>query len=174
MQFLDGQTPLTDLTYEDVFLVPGRSDVGSRLDVDLASVDGSVVSAGTFDVQGGVLEGNGTITGNVTNAGQLRPGTSPGTIGIVGAFGQMPGGQFVTELLGTAPGAEFDRLAVVGAVALGGALQVVLGFAPPLGTTFVIVDNDGNPRGTRIFGPVGRELREKGFMKIVSLSPEVL
>lgn len=31
-----------------------------------------------------------------------------------------------------------------------------------------------NPRGTRIFGPVGRELREKGFMKIVSLSPEVL
>ncbi len=31
-----------------------------------------------------------------------------------------------------------------------------------------------NPRGTRIFGPVGRELRDKGFMKIVSLSPEVL
>lgn len=39
----------------------------------------------------------------------------------------------------------------------------------------VILDNDGeNPRGTRIFGPVARELREKGFMKIVSLAPEVL
>lgn len=39
----------------------------------------------------------------------------------------------------------------------------------------VILDGDGqNPRGTRIFGPVARELREKGFMKIVSLAPEVL
>ena len=38
----------------------------------------------------------------------------------------------------------------------------------------VIIDNQLNPRGTRIFGPVGRELREKRFMKIVSLAPEVL
>ncbi|NIN67826.1 MAG: 50S ribosomal protein L14 [Anaerolineae bacterium] len=38
----------------------------------------------------------------------------------------------------------------------------------------VILDDYQNPRGTRIFGPVGRELRERGFMKIVSLSPEVL
>jgi large subunit ribosomal protein L14 len=39
----------------------------------------------------------------------------------------------------------------------------------------VILDQDGkNPKGTRIFGPVARELREKGFMKIVSLAPEVL
>src|SRR5512135_2261341 len=38
----------------------------------------------------------------------------------------------------------------------------------------VILDNNLNPRGTRIFGPVARELREKGFMKIVSLAPEVI
>jgi large subunit ribosomal protein L14 len=39
----------------------------------------------------------------------------------------------------------------------------------------VLLDVDGrNPRGSRIFGPVARELREKGFMKIVSLAPEVL
>lgn len=38
----------------------------------------------------------------------------------------------------------------------------------------VILDQEHNPRGTRIFGPVARELREKGFMKIVSLSPEVV
>ncbi|MDD5369190.1 MAG: 50S ribosomal protein L14 [Anaerolineaceae bacterium] len=39
----------------------------------------------------------------------------------------------------------------------------------------VILDTDGqNPRGTRIFGPVARELREKGYMKIISLAPEVL
>jgi large subunit ribosomal protein L14 len=38
----------------------------------------------------------------------------------------------------------------------------------------VILRQDGEPRGTRIFGPVGRELREKKFMKIISLAPEVL
>ena len=38
----------------------------------------------------------------------------------------------------------------------------------------VILKNDGEPRGTRIFGPVGRELREKKFMRIISFAPEVL
>ena len=38
----------------------------------------------------------------------------------------------------------------------------------------VILRADGEPRGTRIFGPVGRELRDKKFMKIISLAPEVL
>ena len=37
-----------------------------------------------------------------------------------------------------------------------------------------LIDNQGNPKGTRIFGPVARELRDKQFMKIVSLAPEVL
>ena len=38
----------------------------------------------------------------------------------------------------------------------------------------VIIDKQGQPRGTRIFGPVARELRDRGYMKIVSLAPEVL
>lgn len=38
----------------------------------------------------------------------------------------------------------------------------------------IIVNSDNNPRGTRIFGPVAREIREKNFSKIVSLAPEVL
>lgn len=38
----------------------------------------------------------------------------------------------------------------------------------------VIIDDDGNPRGTRVFGPVARELRDKNFTKIISLAPEVL
>ena len=38
----------------------------------------------------------------------------------------------------------------------------------------VLINQAGEPRGTRIFGPVGRELREKKYMKIVSLAPEVL
>ena len=38
----------------------------------------------------------------------------------------------------------------------------------------VLIEPNGDPRGTRIFGPVGRELREKKYMKIISLAPEVL
>ena len=38
----------------------------------------------------------------------------------------------------------------------------------------VIIAKDGNPRGTRIFGPVARELRDRNFMKIISLAPEVV
>ncbi len=38
----------------------------------------------------------------------------------------------------------------------------------------VLISKDNEPRGTRIFGPVARELREKGYMKIISLAPEVL
>ncbi len=38
----------------------------------------------------------------------------------------------------------------------------------------MIIKNDNEPRGTRIFGPVARELRDKKFMKIVSLAPEVI
>lgn len=38
----------------------------------------------------------------------------------------------------------------------------------------VIINNDGNPKGTRVFGPIARELRDKNFAKIISLAPEVL
>lgn len=38
----------------------------------------------------------------------------------------------------------------------------------------VVIDNTGNPKGTRIFGPVAREIRDRGFLKIVSLAPEVV
>ncbi len=38
----------------------------------------------------------------------------------------------------------------------------------------VIIDNQGTPRGTRVFGPVARELRDRNFMKIISLAPEVV
>ena len=41
-------------------------------------------------------------------------------------------------------------------------------------TAAVIIKEGGDPRGTRIFGPVGRELRDKKFMRIVSLAPEVI
>ena len=66
-------------------------------------------------------------------------------------------------------------------VELGGLLKAAGKFYPVPWRTIrfdenaaVIIKDDGNPRGTRIFGPVARELREKDYMKIISLAPEVL
>lgn len=73
-----------------------------------------------------------------------------------------------------------------GAVKKGEVVRAVIvrtkkSFSRPDGTSIqfdenacVIIDTNRNPRGTRIFGPVARELRERNFMKIVSLAPEVL
>ena len=52
-------------------------------------------------------------------------------------------------------------------------LSIKEGSITPTGLT-VIVDDKKEPRGKRIFGPVARELRDRGFMKIVSLAPEVI
>lgn len=76
-----------------------------------------------------------------------------------------------------APGGSVKKKEVVRAVVV----RVAKEYGRPDGSyvrfddnAAVILDQQKNPRGTRIFGPVGRELREAGFMRIVSLSPEVL
>ncbi len=76
-----------------------------------------------------------------------------------------------------APGGAIKRKEVVRAVVVRTSKE----YSRPDGSVIrfddnaaVILDAEQNPRGTRIFGPVGRELRDRGFMKIVSLSPEVL
>ena len=68
-----------------------------------------------------------------------------------------------------------------GAVKKGDIVRSVKGLRRPDGTHIrfdenaaVIIDNQKQPRGTRIFGPVARELRDKDYMKIISLAPEVL
>ncbi|MEY4045882.1 MAG: 50S ribosomal protein L14 [Candidatus Limnocylindrus sp.] len=60
-------------------------------------------------------------------------------------------------------------------------VRTVKGIARPDGSLIrfdenaaVLINPDGNPRGTRIFGPVARELRDRDYMKIISLAPEVL
>lgn len=75
------------------------------------------------------------------------------------------------------PGGSVKKKDVVRAVVV----RTSKGYSRPDGSSVrfddnaaVILDQEKNPRGTRIFGPVGRELRENGFMRIVSLSPEVL
>jgi len=76
-----------------------------------------------------------------------------------------------------APGGAVKKKDVVRAVVV----RTSKGYNRPDGSSVrfddnaaVILDQEKNPRGTRIFGPVGRELRDNGFMRIVSLSPEVL
>jgi len=76
-----------------------------------------------------------------------------------------------------APGADIRQ----GDVVRGVVVRTRAGVRRPDGSyvrfdrnALVIIDNDGNPRGTRIFGAVGRELRQRNFMKIVSLAAEVI
>ena len=83
----------------------------------------------------------------------------------------------VAAVKSAAPGGMVKKGEVVKAVVV----RSVKGLRRPDGSYFrfdedaaVIIKDDNTPRGTRIFGPVARELREKDFMKIVSLAPEVL
>ena len=75
------------------------------------------------------------------------------------------------------PGGNVKKGDVVKAVVV----RTVKGIARPDGSLIrfdenaaVLINPDGNPRGTRIFGPVARELRDRDYMKIISLAPEVL
>ncbi|EKD86498.1 MAG: hypothetical protein ACD_37C00267G0002 [uncultured bacterium] len=101
-------------------------------------------------------------------------------IKVVGAQGKRIAdiGDIITCSVREAlPGAAIKRKQIVKAVIVRTKKQVKrkTGASISFGeNAVVIIDNQNNPRGTRIFGPVARELREKSFMKIVSLAPEVL
>lgn len=101
-------------------------------------------------------------------------------IGVIGKKNKLDAsvGDIITaHVRDAAPGAQVKKGEVVRAVIVrtrhpvrredGGYLRFDR-------NAIVIIDKDSNPRGTRIFGPVARELREKNFMKIISLAPEVL
>ena len=101
-------------------------------------------------------------------------------IGVIGKSGtdQAPIGDIITcHIRESIPTASVKKGSVVKAVVVRTAAPIrrddgsVLRFDT---NAVVVIDKDNNPKGTRIFGPVARELREKGFMKIVSLAPEVL
>lgn len=100
--------------------------------------------------------------------------------GIPGGTGRRyatVGDVIVATVKDAAPGAAIKKGDVVRAVVA----RVSKTYGRPDGSYIrfdenaaVILDDKGNPKGSRIFGPVGRELRERDFMKIVSLAPEVL
>ncbi|MEK7213982.1 MAG: hypothetical protein AAB289_00080, partial [Chloroflexota bacterium] len=106
------------------------------------TVQGTLDPAGIADIQGGTLTGNnGTIQGNTTNAGTVAPGTSPGTLTVVGDYTQTSAGLLNIEIGGTIPGTQFDRLVITGQANLGGTLNVtrINAFNPALGDNFQII-----------------------------------
>lgn len=109
--------------------------VGASTTLDVSAQSGWTVG-GTQ-----TLSGSGTIIGNTLIAGDLRPGTSPGTLSIMGDLGLMGGSDLVMELGGTSV-IDFDRLVVSGNFNAGGVIQISLinGFAPTEGASFDLVD----------------------------------
>ena len=104
--------------------------------------DGGAVSAlgGVTINAGGSLQGTGIVTANVTNLNRVAPGTSPGTLQVVGNYTQHSIlGQLYIDL---ASATDFDKLVVTGGASLGGLLRVQLfdGYVPQAGASFDILD----------------------------------
>jgi len=100
-------------------------------------------------------------------------------IGVIGKRTKSAGvGDMITAHIREAiPTASIKKGEVVRAVVVRTAAPIRRNDGSTLrfdGNAVVIIDKDKNPRGTRIFGPVARELRDQNYMKIVSLAPEVL
>ena len=112
---------------------------------------GNLLTNGTFNLQGGALDGTGTMRGTVLNAARIAPGTSPGKITIDGSYMQTSNGSFAVDINGMVPGTQFDQLAVIDSLTLEGTLQATLGFAPTNDATFVIISNDGDDPVTGTF-----------------------
>jgi large subunit ribosomal protein L14 len=101
-------------------------------------------------------------------------------IGVLGKSGRRTAeiGDIITcNIKESTPTAEVKKGEVVRGVIVRTAYPILREYGTVLRfdhNAVVIIDKDGNPRGTRVFGPVARELRKKNFMKIVSLAPEVI
>ena len=90
----------------------------------------------------GTLTGSGMVAAVVSGGGAITPGgSSPGVLTVNG--GLYGTGPLTVDLDGTVPGTQFDQVAVVGAVHLGGPLVLNVGYTAALGDTYVIIDNDG-------------------------------
>ena len=101
-------------------------------------------------------------------------------IGVIGRSGKSSAeiGDIVTcNIKESSPTAEVKKGEVVRGVIVRTAYPILREDGTVLKfdhNAVVIIDKDGNPRGTRVFGPIARELRKKNFMKIISLAPEVI
>ena len=92
----------------------------------------------TAQLRGGLLSGNGTITGSISNNATVSPGASPGLMTITGSYSEGPSSHLQIELGGTTAGVTHDQLSVGGTARLAGTLDVSYwnGFVPAPGNVF--------------------------------------
>ena len=104
---------------------------------------GTMTSTTTMNIQGGVLGGVGTFTANVTSAGRVAPGLSPGALSVAGNYVQSGSGTLEAEIGGLAAGTQYDRLTLnaTGIGTLSGTLNVVFvnGFVPTGAAVFTVL-----------------------------------
>jgi hypothetical protein len=104
---------------------------------------GAVLGGSTLNVQGGILQGLGTIAAKVVNGGTVNPGNVAGilNIGPGAGYQQTAIGTLALEIGGGAPGSQYDQLVVGGSASLAGRLQLNLinGFAPKPGDRFEVL-----------------------------------
>lgn len=115
---------------------------GQTVNLNEVVLQGGKLITSSFNIPvGESFSGSGTIEANLTNAGTLSPGSSPGTITIDGNFTQESTGTLAIELGGTTPNTQHDQLVVTGEAALDGTLDVSLidEFSPSLGESFSIL-----------------------------------
>jgi len=136
----------------------GPCQIGSGCVVTVAPQDTTLAAGGSLAMRVRVDSAQIPVTGVPVALTNLTPGLI-----LVGP------GRTVTALLSPTGGPARVEAAIRGA-----ADTLRLTVAPLVAPAAVLLTPQNQPRGTRIFGPVARELRERNFMKIVSLAPEVL
>ena len=126
-----GGTGLVTVADQGLVSVTGNATVYGAGTIHL---NGGSLQAALVNLLGGTLAGQGDVIGNVSNAGLVSPGNSPGAITVHGDYSQMSAGTLAIGLFPTG----FDQLHITGAAHLGGTLTVSLsgGFVPAPGTTY--------------------------------------
>lgn len=121
---------LTTLTHQNLTLNEAASFTTRQLEVGALDLGANAV-----------LSGNGTLAANVSNGGEVRPGTSAGALSIQGDFTQTAAGRLRLELGGLQAGTQFDQLNVTGVATLDGSLTVSYlgGFTLAAGQSFRVL-----------------------------------
>jgi large subunit ribosomal protein L14 len=120
------------------------------------------------------------IMGSILDVADNSGAKKASMIGVIGRSGKRTAeiGDIITcNVKESTPTAEVKKGEVVRGVIVRTAYPILRKDGTSLKfdhNAVVIIDKDGNPRGTRVSGPIARELRRKKFMKIVSLAPEVI
>jgi hypothetical protein len=105
----------------------------------------AVAANQSVNIEGGLLQGFGTVQGNLINSGTVHPGDGPGLLSVTGNYTQNAGGLLDIAIGGRTAGSEYSVLSVSGLASLSGMLDVSLvnGFSPVTGDLFVILTSGG-------------------------------